>query len=211
MKIIAHRGLWKDPSHQNSFDAFALSQKNHFGIETDLRSFQGKLVLSHDPVSNLNEIVSLEKLLELWTASPELPLFLNIKEDGLIPLLKNYDSLISNLNIVFFDMSLPQLLKYSEAYPKSMLATRVSEYEQVPLAKQFCSWLWVDSFHQDPKFDSFEKFVVEDQMNLAIVSPELHSRNPLSTWNQLASSSHLDSKSWVLCTDLPHDAKREGL
>jgi glycerophosphoryl diester phosphodiesterase len=208
MKIISHRGLWKETSEQNSLLSFSASQKNGWGIETDLRSFQGKAFLSHDPIFSSDGLVSLEELISLWSETPQLPLFFNIKEDGLAGLLARYRSQIQKLNIIFFDMSVPQLLQFSKEFPKEMLATRFSEFEREPAAAELCSWLWVDSFTKDPTPEEVSSFVLEKKMSLAVVSPEIHSRDPKATWNRFLSSPLLPHEQLAICTDLPLELKR---
>ena len=48
MEIISHRGLWSNISEKNTKTAFHTSFKNNFGTETDIRDFNGGLVISHD-------------------------------------------------------------------------------------------------------------------------------------------------------------------
>ena len=48
LKIIAHRGFWLEKSEQNSLKAFKKAFENGFGVETDVRDFNGELVISHD-------------------------------------------------------------------------------------------------------------------------------------------------------------------
>lgn len=211
MKIISHRGLWKETSEQNSLLAFSSSQKNGWGLETDLRSYQGKPFISHDPIVSPKGLVTLEQLFTLWSATPHLPLFINIKEDGLTPLLRPYRSQIERLNIIFFDMSVPQLLQFSKEFPKEMLATRFSEFEREPAAAELCSWLWVDSFTQDPNPEELSSFVLDKKMSLALVSPEIHSRDPQETWRRFLSSSWLPQEQLAICTDRPTELKRTFL
>ena len=48
MKIIGHRGYWLQETEKNSEVAFYRSLQNGFGIETDIRDYCGKIVISHD-------------------------------------------------------------------------------------------------------------------------------------------------------------------
>ena len=48
MEIIAHRGFWISAEEKNTQTAFLRALENGFGIETDLRDFDGTLVISHD-------------------------------------------------------------------------------------------------------------------------------------------------------------------
>ena len=47
MIIISHRGIGFR-KEQNTLGAFAECFKSGFGIETDIRDYNGKLVVSHD-------------------------------------------------------------------------------------------------------------------------------------------------------------------
>jgi len=209
MKILSHRGLWKEPREQNQLVSFATSQAQGFGTETDLRSYSGELYLSHDPIRSPSEALKFKDLLTLWTERPDLPLFLNIKEDGLLPFLKPYQTVLKQLKIVFFDMSVPQLVQFSKVFPKEMLATRFSEYEQEPAAQGLCHWLWVDSFNSDPELSALRPFALEKKMSLAVVSPDLHGRDPKPVWKNLQNERILPNDSIYLCTDLPHEFSKE--
>jgi len=82
MIIISHRGYWLDETEKNSLAAFNRSFSLGFGTETDVRDWDGKLVISHDPANS--ESLSLEQLLKLYLQYPSKPtLALNIKADGL--------------------------------------------------------------------------------------------------------------------------------
>ena len=47
--ILAHRGIFFNKNIENSEEALCTALSNRFGIETDLRDFGGKIVISHDP------------------------------------------------------------------------------------------------------------------------------------------------------------------
>lgn len=211
MNIISHRGLWRDASEQNKLASFATSQNQGFGTETDLRSYSGKLYLSHDPIKCPTEALPFDRLLELWKLRPDLPLFLNIKEDGLLPFLKPYQPVLEQLKIVFFDMSVPQLVQFSKVFPRPMLATRFSEYELEPSGLDLCSWLWVDSFNSDPELSDIRPFAIEKKMSIAIVSPDLHARDPRFIWKRLKEDQILPKHSLFLCTDRPQEVSKESL
>ncbi|MDB5448782.1 MAG: hypothetical protein JWQ97_4099, partial [Phenylobacterium sp.] len=51
MRIISHRGYWREPSEKNSRTAFARTLEAGFGTETDVRDLVGQLVVAHDPPS----------------------------------------------------------------------------------------------------------------------------------------------------------------
>ena len=62
MEIISHRGYWFKNSEKNSDLAFRRSFSLSFGTETDIRDFDGELVISHD-VANKN-CNTIEKFVE---------------------------------------------------------------------------------------------------------------------------------------------------
>ena len=48
MKILSHRGYWKTAEEKNTATAMHRSFSLGFGTETDVRDYNGKLVISHD-------------------------------------------------------------------------------------------------------------------------------------------------------------------
>jgi hypothetical protein len=108
-------------------------------------------------------------------------------------------------------MSVPQLVQFSKVFPREMLATRFSEYEREPSAQDLCNWLWVDSFNSDPELDVLRPFVSEKKMSLAIVSPDLHGRDPKPIWRRLRTERALPKDSIYLCTDTPHEFSKESV
>lgn len=208
MKLIAHRGLWKNQAEPNSYKALHLAFSSGMGIETDVRSFGGKLYVSHDPILDPEHHVTFEELLNLAQKFPTLPLFLNIKEDGLLPLLMRHKTPILNLNIIFFDMSVPQLVQYANHFPSSHLSTRFSEFETHPSALELCDWIWADAFKQDWSATSIEKTIKETNKKWTFVSPELHGRNPASLWQEIKNHSFLNQKDFAICTDLPFEFQK---
>ena len=85
MKILSHRGFWKNSDEKNKFSSFERTIKNGFGTETDLRDYNGEIVISHD-IAN-NNVLNLDHIFSLFS-DLELTLALNIKSDGLQKILK---------------------------------------------------------------------------------------------------------------------------
>ena len=48
MIILSHRGCWNRDSEKNSIKAFEASFSLGFGVETDLRDYNGEIVISHE-------------------------------------------------------------------------------------------------------------------------------------------------------------------
>src|ERR1700722_7438777 len=86
MLILSHRGYWKQPAEKNQEIALRRSFALGFGAETDVRDRGGTLVISHDPP--LGGELPFEALLDIHPEyDGDLPLALNVKSDGLQPLL----------------------------------------------------------------------------------------------------------------------------
>jgi glycerophosphoryl diester phosphodiesterase len=103
--IYAHRGIWSSIEEQNSSSSFESAAENGFGIETDFRSFKSKLVISHDPLSKSN---FLDFDMNLFSG---IPVAMNIKEDGLGELYKEFLFENSSDFSFVFDGSIPEMQK----------------------------------------------------------------------------------------------------
>lgn len=194
MKIISHRGLWKTTNEKNSVIAFKQSIDLNYGIETDIRDCNGKLVISHD-IPNGGELL-FETFVDLIRT--DIPIALNIKADGLAVYLKCIMEK-NNLNNWFvFDMSVPDMLSYiKEDVP---VFCRMSEIEKTPIFFDKISGIWLDSFY-DIWFDSnlVENLLLKKKV--CIVSSELHGRNHENLWQILKKIKSNDNL--MLCTDYP--------
>ena len=86
MIILAHSGYWQEKSEQNQRAAFARSFNAGYGVETDLRDYCGRIVVSHDMPKG--DEMSFEELLRSMNER-NLCLALNIKADGLADLIRD--------------------------------------------------------------------------------------------------------------------------
>jgi glycerophosphoryl diester phosphodiesterase len=175
MKMIAHRGVWTPSRSENSLPALLDALNRGFAIETDIRQHEGEIVLSHDPVRVPNPVATLEDLLKQAQLFPRNLIFLNVKEDGLLPLLQRSKPWERH-ETVFFDMSTPELVRYSKIIPKQNLATRWSDLECEPVLYSKCDWLWVDCFEQEISFGHADAKKYLTEKRLVFVSPQLHGR-----------------------------------
>lgn len=204
MKIISHRGYWKTNQEKNTLQAFIRSFEFGFGTETDIRDFNGKLVISHD-IPNKDSICIL-KLFECLNGR-ELPLALNIKADGLCDLLVKEIINYNIKNAFVFDMSVPDQKHYLNQSVVSVY-TRMSEHERSPVFYKESDGIWLDSFsHLWFKEDEIMQMLL-DKKKICIVSPELHKRSHIEFWKTLKESDIYNSENIILCTDLPVDACR---
>ena len=82
MIILAHRGYWKKAVEKNTEKALKKAFEKGYGIESDIRDYDQKLVISHDPANSSN--MPAEALFEeLLKYDNKLCFALNIKADGL--------------------------------------------------------------------------------------------------------------------------------
>ena len=201
-RLLAHRGLWHAASEQNSIDALHAALAMGHGIETDVRSFRGELVLSHDPVSAAGSLVRFSDLLLLLPRFPGARCFLNVKEDGLAPLLHRYRDELVAAGAVFFDMSVPELVRYARLFPRESLATRASDVEPEPTAADRTGWIWVDGFARDLSSEEVERLAERFPHRLAFVSPALHGRAEGSLRATLRRAHRLAEREVLWCADL---------
>lgn len=204
INIIAHRGFWLDIEQKNTIKAFRLALENNFGIETDLRDFDGQIVISHD-IPNENCITFKEFMGIVAEYTPQ-TLSLNIKSDGLQQLVK--EELGGYSDYFCFDMAVPDALGYS----KSELAfyTRFSELELKPSLLIESSGVWLDNFSSHMlNVDALREFLLQSK-DVVLVSPELHGYEHESYWTDLLEylKNNPEHTHMVgLCTDKPIDAK----
>ena len=199
MKYIAHRGLWRNKSEQNTFLGIKRALDLGFGIELDVRDKNGKLIVSHDPSFSL-EVLLLQEILELAKGYGSV-LAINVKSDGILTNLKSALAGFEGDRFFLFDMSIPETI----GYLKSGLPTymRLSEYESYCELHQNSDGIWLDAFKTDWWVGATEIF--RSEKNICVVSPELHGRDELEAWRFLK---RLDSNSNLyICTDHPERAK----
>ena len=205
--ILSHRGFWLLKEEQNTLAAFKRSLENGFGIETDIRDYSSKLVISHDFPNN--ESLLVESFFEFYKSQKngEKLIALNIKSDGLqnelFALLESYEI----RNYFVFDMSVPDALLYLKKGITSF--TRESEYEAQPSFYEEAEGVWIDEFNGPwISLDDIQKHRKNGKV-AAIVSPELHKRSHINEWKKYKSLTNLAKDENIhLCTDFPLEAKK---
>ena len=204
MKILAHRGYWLNNIEKNTLVAFNRALEYGFGIETDFRDLNGKLVVSHD--IPLDGAIQISEFIDLYKkSSTTAPIALNIKSDGLYFLVKNLILQSGMTSYFVFDMSVPDIRGYlCEQIP---VFTRLSEYELFPAFLEQSQGVWLDAFESEWYESSLIKNLLDKHKQVAIVSPELHSRSHLKLWEFLKANSFHQNPLILLCTDYPLEAK----
>lgn len=203
MILIGHRGKHNDGTEPNSMDALKAGLEQGYGIETDFRDYNGKLVLSHDRPGK--EAVLADEFFDVAGRHLACTLAINVKSDGIGDLIKEEIDKHKITNYFAFDMSVPQMLEYYKLGVRFF--TRQSEFEKSPVLYKEAAGVWLDTFENDDWLD--EELVsryIKEGKDVCIVSPELHGRVPDSLWDKIASWK-VDTARLMLCTDLLEEAK----
>jgi len=147
--------------------------KNCYGIELDLRDYNGSIIVQHDPYK---EGVLFEDYIKYLN---NINLILNIKseriENKIINILNdnNYKG-----TYFFLDSSFPMIYSLSKEGNKN-IALRFSEFEGLDTLinmKGKVDWVWVDVFTKIPLTFEISKKIKDLGYKICLVSPELQGR-----------------------------------
>ena len=166
MKIYSHR--------VNSVSALAgLDPK--YGVEIDLRTNNGNLILAHDPFIE-GDLFS--DWLKSWRGQS---LILNVKEDALENSILQYLNEYGVSDFFFLDQSYPSIRRTIKS-GLTKVATRVSDYEDLQTALNSGSdWVWLDSFSGEWDYlNGAVPMLVKNGQKTCLVSPELQRANSSS-------------------------------
>lgn len=205
MQILAHRGYWNQEIPANSERALCTALTKGYGFESDLRDYQGRLVISHN-IADCDS-VSADRVFAALAAQQDRYCFaINIKADGLIAGLKDLLIRYPITNYFAFDMSTPQMIEYRAA--GLAYFTRQSEFEESLLLYEDAAGVWIDAFIKE---DWITPALVDRHLSegkqVCLVSPDLHGRPYLGFWEKLRTVfPHTDDL--MLCTDHPDEARR---
>lgn len=204
MRIIAHRGLWMKPEDKNTISALKRALDAGFGIETDLRDRDGRLVIAHDPATDSSPLFS-EFLSDVsGIVTDTAMLALNVKSDGLQPLVTEALRAVNPESAYVFDMSIPDTLGYRKTVVP--IFVRQSEHEPEPILYESAAGVWLDSFERDWFGPELIRQHLDNGKIVAVVSPELHNRPYRMLWDMLKQFRG-ESECLQLCTDHPTEAE----
>ena len=204
MKIIAHRGYWRNPGEKNTAIAFTRALDNGFGIETDFRDLDGELVVSHDiPTAG---VMKATEFIEIYRAHPvSAPIAFNIKSDGLHGLIDEFIKHAEFQGSFVFDMAVPDMRNYLKNHIPTF--TRLSEYEPYPAFLDSCKGVWLDAFESEWYGVEIIASLLSQKKQIAVVSPELHGRAHSCLWGFIKSNNFHRNDLVSICTDFPVQAK----
>ena len=191
MRIIAHR--------RNTV-ALLRDTPRDLGVEVDVRSQGGRLVIHHDPFQDGEDFMQWVALYAHGT------LILNVKEEGLETRLLAAMAERGIGDFFFLDQSVPFLVKTARGGERRC-AVRVSEYEPVAGAMALAGmveWVWVDCFTRFPINGAEAARMQGAGFKLCIVSPELQGRmDPAAVAEMRALMASEGIEADAVCTKTP--------
>lgn len=205
MELLAHRGLWQDICEKNTITSIQKAFEQGYGIETDIRDYDGSLVISHNIADKgcilLSDVLSLYKRMGMNTR-----LALNVKADGLQYLLKEELDKYEIENYFVFDMSIPEQVVYHRQ--KFTYFTRQSDIEQKCVQYEDADGIWLDSFYDDSWItQQIIKNHIKQGKRVCLVSPELHGKSYQNIWALIKENQLHMEPSFILCTDITNKAR----
>jgi len=171
-----------------------------FGVEIDLRSWGKDIILSHDPFTPG------EKFVDWLKDYSHQGLILNVKEDGLAPLIIKILEENGIENYLFLDSTYPTIIKFVKSgFNKFFI--RYSEYEtikNIEKLKGSSKWVWVDSFEGfSLEINDYKKLKVLG-FKICLVSPELAHKDLKEIQRFKAKIFENSLKIDAICTKFPH-------
>ena len=205
MEILAHRGMWTLPEEKNALNAIQKAFVNGLGIETDLRDYNGKLVISHDVANDTSPLA--EEMFKMYRdLGLNVQLALNVKADGIQKMLGELLEHYQIKNYFLFDMSVPELVVNDAR--GLYYYTRNSDIESDCVMYQRASGVWVDYFYDDLWLN--EQVLakhINQKKKVCIVSPELHGKDYKQLWKLLKDTGLYENELVTLCSDRPMEAR----
>lgn len=205
MKILAHRGYWKEDIESNSPKAIRMALENGYGFESDVRDYCERIVISHNIATASSQDVE-EVFQWLHEFEDKYTFAINIKADGLKDILHSFFTIYNIHNYFLFDMSVPQMVEFREMGLRYF--TRQSEVEPEPCMYDAAAGVWIDGFWStDWITEELITGHLEHNKEVCLVSPDLHGKKDYKVFWQKLKNYHLDTEQLLLCTDYPDEAK----
>jgi hypothetical protein len=149
----------------------------NFGAEVDIRSFNKKLILNHEP---FKKAVLLNSYLKKFNHKF---LILNVKEEGIENIILNYVKKFKINNYFLLDVTIPKIFQFIKTKKKSNICLRISKFENLSNLNFFhkkINWVWVDTFDNKIPLNFKEIKYYSKRFKLCLVSPELVKTNDIN-------------------------------
>lgn len=143
---------------------------NFYGIETDIRDHNKKIVMSHDPFRDGEDFLKFLKQVDKT-------IFLNIKSSGLLNKVLKY---IKKKKVFFLDISFSEFDFLYKQNLSSKILLRYSSYEKYKLEEKYfkkIKWIWFDFFNQIKITKKDYLYLRKHNKKICLVSPDLLGRN----------------------------------
>ena len=148
-----------------------------YGVEIDLRSHNGEIIVSHDPFT-ANPIF-FDEWLKFYNHNI---LILNVKEEGIekkvLAIVKQHKV----ENFFFLDQTFPLIVKTLKS-GETRTSIRISDYESLSTLERFehlspfkPNWVWIDSLTGNWEHLSYLADIKKMGYRGCLASPELHQR-----------------------------------
>jgi glycerophosphoryl diester phosphodiesterase len=203
LAILAHRGVWTEPSERNTLAAFERAFAHGWGAEVDVRDLDGELVVSHDPP--VRGALRLADVIAAYRAAGRPGrLAINVKADGLQALAAAALADVPPSAWFAFDMSVPDAVVWlRHGHP---VFTRHSDVEPEPALCDAAEGVWLDDFAGGWITEARVAAHLDAGREVAIVSPELHGHDHRAAWRTWRTWTVWTRPGVSLCTDFPHEA-----
>lgn len=149
----------------------------NFGAEIDIRTFNNKLILNHEP---FKKAVLLDSYLKIFKHKF---LILNVKEEGIENLILNYLKKYKIKNYFLLDVTVPKIFQFVKSNKKIKLCLRISKFEKLSSLNFFhkkINWVWIDTFDNEIPLNIKDLRYYSKRFKLCLVSPELISTNKIN-------------------------------
>lgn len=169
---------------------------SYYGIEFDLRPYNDKIVMHHDPFVQGDDFSAY-----LDEYHHEIAI-LNTKAEGMEGGLIQMMAERSIDNYFFLDLSIPFLVKTIKG-GCSKVAIRFSEFEPIEFVSKFAGmaeWVWVDCFTKNTLTENAYHYL-KQHFKICVVSPELQA-HPY-TWINDFKTAYNNFEIDAVCTKVP--------
>ena len=147
------------------------------GLEIDLRDYEGRLYLSHDPFCNTDELCEFN--FSFIKRLSNRPLIINIKSERIELYVQSLLSKAGYLGEHFYlDSSFSVINKNGVNIP---ISARFSDFEPLEMcqrlaASNLINWVWIDTFQSLPLSLSSVEYFVSSGIKTCLTSPDLLGR-----------------------------------